>query len=523
VRRLFLSLFLSISAAFVLMLIGFPLLLERGFQDQLLESLATYASAPQILLEEELADVPAAQLEARIESLSPAFGYGIDLLPVAEVDEAPPVLERLAAGKVTVLLEQPSDVVYVPLRGNGQIARIPLSQAEDEHIQRSMQGIFFLLQRRLLMLEPAARSAYLQRFSNKSGVPAELVALNSLAIDARDRSSLDAGQILSVLENTGERYLKRLAATDQAIRIGPLGQGALLRYVDYIGLGVMAALFATTLFLWLRPLYRDMSALQHGANRFGAGNLDAQVALRKRSPLRDLIATFNGMARRLQALIGAQKELTDAVSHELRTPLSRLRFGMERLGRASESQAKDRYLEGMRADVDELDLLIDELLTYSRLNATSPNLNKELISDPEHWLQTILAGLPPAKRDVSIDIEIERNAGSLTADAHLMTRAVANLLLNAQRYARSKVVVRVHSHASGATLSVEDDGPGIPAEQRTQVFEPFARVEASRDRDRGGHGLGLAIVKRICEWHEAQVEIDDSPLGGARFRLNIPN
>jgi two-component system sensor kinase ParS len=100
-----------------------------------------------------------------------------------------------------------------------------------------------------------------------------------------------------------------------------------------------------------------------------------------------------------------------------------------------------------------------------------------------------------------------------------MARAVINLLRNAIRYAERRVEVSLVKFGNGYEVRVNDDGPGVPMEGRSKIFEPFLRLDASRDRRTGGFGLGLALVKRVSQWHGGQVEVLDSEWGGASFRM----
>jgi signal transduction histidine kinase len=104
-------------------------------------------------------------------------------------------------------------------------------------------------------------------------------------------------------------------------------------------------------------------------------------------------------------------------------------------------------------------------------------------------------------------------------DTKLVARALKNIIRNALRYARTTVKVVIRQDAQHTEFTVEDDGPGIPQDQRAAIFEPFYRIDNSRRRESGGYGLGLAIVRRICDWTGADVSVEDSALGGALFRL----
>ena len=104
----------------------------------------------------------------------------------------------------------------------------------------------------------------------------------------------------------------------------------------------------------------------------------------------------------------------------------------------------------------------------------------------------------------------------------LMARALSNMLQNAQRYATQRVEVRASINVDTCSIVIDDDGPGIPVVDRTRIFEPFTRLDTSRNRDSGGYGLGLAIAQRIALWHGGKIDVDDSPLGGARFVISWP-
>jgi signal transduction histidine kinase len=121
--------------------------------------------------------------------------------------------------------------------------------------------------------------------------------------------------------------------------------------------------------------------------------------------------------------------------------------------------------------------------------------------------------------EVAVDVR-EPLPATISCDAKHMGRALANVVRNAVRHARQRVVIAVARDGACTTVHVDDDGPGIPPEERERLLEPFARLDASRARDAGGVGLGLAIVKSVAEWHGGGVHIAESPAGGARVIMN---
>jgi signal transduction histidine kinase len=263
-----------------------------------------------------------------------------------------------------------------------------------------------------------------------------------------------------------------------------------------------------------------MRALDQGAAAFGDGKLDSRVVVSGRSPIRELTSTFNSMAVRIKALISAQKELTDSVSHELRTPIARLRFGMFRLENCNSHDDWQVAMDGMREDVDELDQLVDELLTFSRLKSADPNVSVQEVQ-VEPWLSQVTSNIEGVKENVEITSQLDTGLETVAFDPRLMARALSNLIRNAIRYARTSVKVTVQRGSEGVQLIVEDDGDGISDEHFERVFEPFVRVESRHSGESTGYGLGLAIVKRICDWHSAKVSAATSSMGGAKFVIHV--
>jgi len=183
----------------------------------------------------------------------------------------------------------------------------------------------------------------------------------------------------------------------------------------------------------------------------------------------------------------------------------------------------------MDADIQELDELIDEILTYARLEEGGPLLDFQGID-----ISDIVAQVVNERRPVNRAIEVRqmpcRNLhGELVsadqrvdAEPRYLHRAVQNLVGNAVRYASSCVEVRCVVDIETCRIDVEDDGPGIPEAEWSRVFTPFARLDDSRTRASGGYGLGLSIVQRIMYWHGGRAIIGHSMLGGAKFSLVWP-
>lgn len=262
------------------------------------------------------------------------------------------------------------------------------------------------------------------------------------------------------------------------------------------------------------PLARRLAAIEGAMAALQAGDLDARVV----GPSADLIGRlaegFNGMADVIARRVKDREELLQAVAHEYGTPLARLSLEIELLaGKVGPDHAA--RIERLRGEVRELDALTGELTDWVSLE-----------DEPQP--------MPAFDLDDAITGEVERTADArvswvplgesidLVGDERLFRRAVGNLLRNACRYADTRVVVFREITEDAVTIVVDDDGPGIPAADQARVFEPFARLDASRDRARGGVGLGLAIVRRIAVQHGGAAWAEASLLGGASMRVRWP-
>lgn len=232
--------------------------------------------------------------------------------------------------------------------------------------------------------------------------------------------------------------------------------------------------------------------------------------------LKELAYSFDSMSSHIERLLKVQREMTNAISHELRTPIARLRFGLEVMKDEVDDSVAPT-IEALEGDVEELNTLVDEVLTYGKLEGGSLELNFSDFSIHQ-LISGILQHNHLLLQHLTVDVNIDETS-IVSADEHHLSRALQNLILNASKYAASNITISFSHDADRWQLDVEDDGPGIAFEDRDKVFIPFQRLDNSRTRASGGYGLGLAIVQRIAFWHGGAVLIDASESGGAKFSL----
>ena len=233
-----------------------------------------------------------------------------------------------------------------------------------------------------------------------------------------------------------------------------------------------------------------------------------------------LAHTMNHMLQRLDTAQRRQREFVSDASHELRSPTASLRQHSE-IALAYPDRADAEVLAGLvQAESIRLQRIIDALLLLARIDERSQQVDRRAVDIDD------LVLVEARRLHDTTDLEIDTSgvvATRVRGDEGMLAQVVRNLADNATRHARSRVALGVREDGSEAVLTVEDDGAGIPADQRERVFERFVRLDEARARDDGGSGLGLAIVRELVHLHGGSVAVVDGSLGGARFEVRLPS
>ncbi|WP_111978162.1 ATP-binding protein [Algibacillus agarilyticus] len=294
-------------------------------------------------------------------------------------------------------------------------------------------------------------------------------------------------------------------------------------WVKFIITLVFYACLAAIIWLWLQPLWRDLTKLRLASIRVSQGDLSSRSGVKSLSVISIIANNFDDMVSRIAALIQSHKELTSAVSHEIKTPIARAKFAVEMMSNKIQKQAyadAQTYADSIIEDLDEIDALVFEMLTYAKFEQTQPALHLSEV-DIIQLINTQFASL--ALQYPLIKFKLNRQASTLLmCDGHFIDRVLQNLLLNACKYGRSQVNVELIDQPDILVVAIEDDGDGIAEHNLATIFQPFSRLDESRTRSSGGFGLGLAIVKHIMQWHQGSiVALGKSKSGGARFELQF--
>ncbi|MGO4579404.1 ATP-binding protein [Cupriavidus sp. 2TAF22] len=386
--------------------------------------------------------------------------------------------------------------------------------------REAVQGYSDLLSQRILSHPYAEWPHVIDDLNLRSRNRLSLVSIPpSDLIHEQDLADLHDG--LPVFAADGNAFYLRLGSTTLAARVGKTKFRT--QAVFYAAYGIVAALVLAASLLWVRRHWTELDSLSSVAEEFGHGDMSARSQLPRTSYISGLASRFNQMADRIELSFEAQKHLMNAVSHELRTPISRVAFELELLKSSTSLSKVHARAEAMHGDIKELESLVAEILELGRLEHLLPGVTRAPF-DVQPVIEMAIEATRPEAAAANISVHAQLNGVSrLCGESHGIGRALANLLRNAIRYATSSVVITVlETSGHTVTISVEDDGPGVPEGQRVLVFQPFHRLDSSRDRRTGGHGLGLSIVMQVVKAHHGSAVCEQSKLGGARFVMLLP-
>ncbi len=290
------------------------------------------------------------------------------------------------------------------------------------------------------------------------------------------------------------------------------------RFVTHIPLTLILMVVAGTLIavvtslVIVRRITQPLAALAHATARIGKGRRGQPLAEKGAAELMELARNFNQMEQQLRVLMDNRTILLAGISHDLRTPIARMQLELELLADKPDAA----WLEGMRDDLDEMNQIITATLQLSK--GISDELSKQVA------LCDLTASLVDEYRHKGEKLELQcEEMIQLDLPIASFRRVLHNLIDNAIRYSEGKpVAVNCRREGGYVRIAVTDRGPGIPADQRERVLQPFKRLEDSRSRASGGSGLGLAIVDQLCGMNGWRLELDQAAGGGTVASVILP-
>jgi two-component system, OmpR family, sensor kinase len=411
-------------------------------------------------------------------------------------------------------------VVTLAVVSWGQDRLLQIYSSPDTPEDMATTAVMAVLADRLHGAPAGSWNSLIAGVAGRSGIDLEVFATSEIA--GRDTlQRLNRGENAYMRSARGDSWvLKRidsghvlaLRSPEPARQRGPLEWGLTILFY---------AVIALVLMFWIWPLRRDLRALEKAAAQYGNRNWQFAADIRQHSQIYPLAQTFHRMAARIDGLIASHQDMSNAVSHEIKTPLSRMQFEIELARNATGVSELESALSNIKTDIEAIDALVKATLGYAILERADLSLNLA-----EHNFTSLIPAIVESvtgslRPEVAITSNVQSDADHVICDAHLFESILENLLYNASRYATAQIKVTFTTRAGSNELLVEDDGPGIPQEQRSRVFQSFVQLSPAAGK-KVGYGLGLAIVKRAIEWHGGQVHISESTLGGALVRATWP-
>ena len=437
-------------------------------------------------------------------------------------------LKRLEEEKAVVRYNAKTNesVMYYRINGEDAVLWTKIARVSERQVKAATM---FLLQDLSVYPTLEAKRGRLDFLSKKFGYPVSIEAIKDMGLDLEQIGRITQGEPVMLFKNSVSSQDSNFSVVvasrveGLAIVVGPVS------LFNYFPLNLVASVICICLLLisfgvygLIFPLERRLQLLQAGVDKVTKGELDTSVQVVGNDDIARLSLTFNAMTKHIKRLIESQRELTRAVSHELRTPVARIRFAVDMLADEDDYESRQFQKAGIDEDIASLNELIDEILTYAKLEEGSPKMDWQMVC-----LKELLEQIQRETNALGKPITVQINPPALKivamADRRYLHRVVQNLAGNALRYANSTIIISAGVDGHLAFVSVEDDGHGIPEADREKVFIPFARLDDSRTRASGGYGLGLSIVSRIAFWFGGNMSVDESPtLHGARFTMQWP-
>ncbi len=259
--------------------------------------------------------------------------------------------------------------------------------------------------------------------------------------------------------------------------------------------------------LFLRNQIRPIVRLADAAESFGKGREVPNFRPRGAREVRRAAAAFIEMRSRIERAMEQRTTMLAGVSHDLRTILTRFKLELALIGDSPEA-------EGMRRDVDEMGRMLEAYLAFARGDLGEQSAPTDMAA----FLAELKADAERTGHTVTVEFQ---GHPVVTVRPAAFKRCLANLVSNAARFARAIAIKGTRDHR-WFTVTVDDNGPGIPAHLREEVFKPFLRLDDARNQDEVGTGLGLAIARDIARSHGGDITLSDSPFGGLRATVRVP-
>lgn len=467
-------------------------------------------------------------VENRVEAAQALIELNWESVPLERLTDSLEILSRLTGTKWEPTTAEPN----LSSRWWREQADVTLALGTDPSYQITarisdwdelLTGTGYLMVNALSLVPSELRNQRLNELIATTGLPAKPVSITAEPLGFLQQRQLEQGQAVIRVDSRplvqSHQNLYIPMGRGNALKVGPVAQ---FSWLTPFGLLLLAAtilpFIGGVIYLALLPLKRRMARMIQAVDAVAHTPNSVNVPETPADELGIMGRHINNMAARLVHFARRNKELNQAVSHDLKTPLAQLKFAIELLKPTGEQH----YMVGkMHQSLTDMEELVNELLIYHSL-ADKPNAQTKASTDIIELLSNLLSSLT-VPSEITLNQDLHTAALVVAGEERLLRRLLGNLIGNALKYGWKQVNVSAHpDDLAQIQIIIEDDGPGIPAAERERVFEPFYRLDRTREASIRGHGLGLAISRDITHLLQGELTISDSDLGGCRVALILP-
>lgn len=405
--------------------------------------------------------------------------------------------------------------------------QIMLTEPVNQTIKSTMQWMVHIILRELNSTPKEKWPLILTKLQIIFGMPLNIISKNSDIINYKMREDLNAYAVAYSKPETGKPistlYFNTLDP-QKLLVIGPIkytpfsslfSVAQLYYFISF----ALASIFIVAFLTWV--FSRNILKIYQITKRYSKGDFSQRIKVSPFSILHGAYENVVSMGNNLKLLIQSQHNMMRFVAHEIRTPLSTMQLALDALNKQDYlSDLSKQNLASIQEDIQDLNKLMSYFLLYSQSASHELKLKKESFCLHD-WLEKLINRYKSSTTPITL-IDSKEGKTKINFDPNLLKHAVDNLLTNALKFARKKVIITLNTSNHDVSIHVDDDGPGISREDRENVFHPFIILNSKQVF--GKHiGLGLTIAKAIVELHGGSIIISESPLlGGSRFTIEFP-
>jgi signal transduction histidine kinase len=283
---------------------------------------------------------------------------------------------------------------------------------------------------------------------------------------------------------------------------------------------LLLALVGIAVWMLVGRSLRQVERIRGQVAMISARRLDGRVEVPPTADeIQALAQTMNSMLDRIEAADLEQRRFVSDASHELRSPLATLSAGVEIAAADPSGRTWEEMKSVLAGETARMRYLVEDLLTLAKANDGGLRLEKSDVDLDDILNDEVVRLRSTSRHRIVAHLEPAR----ITGDARRLAQVVRNVLDNADRHAKSVVTIEIRNGESQAIMTIDDDGPSVPAPDRERIFERFVRLDESRSREQGGSGLGLAIAAAVMAAHDGSIRTTEAPGGGCRFEMVFPH